>query len=992
MDLARLTMEVDSTKVKTATKDLEKLEKSGAKAEAQARSLGRSAKATNQDFDGLNRGLARADNTVRNLVAGFLGFQAARRAVTVITEFEQTMATLRGVAIDTNSTLAAQNAQFEKLQATARELGSTTRFSASESAEGLLFLARAGFDTEEAITAVGSTLNLAQAGLLSLGEAADFASNIVSQFNLNAAETTRVVDVLVTTSNSANTDVRQLAEALKFAGPVAGALGRSVEETAAALGALGDSGIQASLAGTNLRGILAALLGPTSGAADRLGSLGLSLDQLNPQTNDLVDIFTKLQERSLSAGDAVEIFGRRNAAAALVLVGNADRVAELADQNERAAGAADELAKIQDDTLRGSLLGLRSAFEEALLAGGDKGLAGVFRSLVDNSRDVIRILVGVDEGLSKGNDNARAFANSLRLVATGVVVAAFAGLALNIAAATSAAAGFAVTLKSINTVLVANPFLALAAGIGAATVAFKLFTPEVVTTEERLRDLGVATSSVGESMSSLRAAFSRAFESGDVADQVSAIRGQISVLEAEAVRLTRVLSDVEQADFRSLDSVRGALGEFSRDLLTEIESNLATFLLEAQFKIEEGVIGAIASRGDAGNAAVGIFNQLLKEGGFEPLAREAGNRAALAFRTAFRDTGFTDIGVGISAIFAEVGDDIATVALPADRALALIEKRVNLLKVEAERLDAELSTQDKGESFSDIEARVAEAAQLREGKQALDEYLDGLRSELRVRRSLSVVSKDQEDVVRALFRANDQLDQAGIFDRGVRADVLTTVESITRQMMALKDATEETKDATDDFGRTLSELQFDSALRKASSSLTDFAAQVRTDVNNIGDAFENLFDTVLNNLINNFFLEFLTKLGTGTTGPNLFGRLLGIGFGPPAQQNALGNIHLGSGQVQKFGAGGFTNADFITGPTLFDRGNGRLGLAGEAGTEVAIAPLDRTDGGKLGVNVSGLTGGTTNVYMTVVTRDANSFNLSRGQIERDMRSSVRRTF
>jgi len=341
----------------------------------------------NKSFNSLGSGAGRLTSTLIKLVGVYVGFRTLKTAITLFAQFEETMATIAGVTSATISDL-------ERLEATARKLGASTRYSAKQAAEGLLFLSRAGFTVEEAIQALPATLNLATAGIIDLGYAADIASNVLSQFRLKANETERVVDTLVNTANSANTNVEQLAEAMKMAGPVAGALGLSVEETAAAIGVLGDSGIQASMAGTNMRGMLAALLGPTSKVESIIKKLGLSMKDVSPATNDLVTIMKKLKDAHMSASDAVEIFGRRNAAAALTITASIDKFYELIDANNEAGGTAAKNAALIEKTLSGSFKNLKSVIEELILKlTGDSGFGMSLKSVIDS---VVSFLRGID--------------------------------------------------------------------------------------------------------------------------------------------------------------------------------------------------------------------------------------------------------------------------------------------------------------------------------------------------------------------------------------------------------------------------------------------------------------------------------------------------------------------------------------------------------------------------------------------------------------------
>src|SRR5690625_1751638 len=121
---------------------------------------------------------------------------------------------------------------MDKMREQAKELGRSTRFSASEAGEGMEMLARAGFDTSEVMDALPSVLDLAAAGAVELGDAADITSNILSGFGMEAEETARVADILAQASADSNVDVQGLGEAFKYAGPIASDLGVSIEDTA----------------------------------------------------------------------------------------------------------------------------------------------------------------------------------------------------------------------------------------------------------------------------------------------------------------------------------------------------------------------------------------------------------------------------------------------------------------------------------------------------------------------------------------------------------------------------------------------------------------------------------------------------------------------------------------------------------------------------------------------------------------------------------------
>ncbi len=187
------------------------------------------------------KSVGKAATSLQGVLAGMGVTLAAGKIVSDVlkigTAFEQTMATVGGV-------MRATDAEFKRLEASARHMGETTEWSATQSAEALKFLGMAGFNAEKAIAALPGTLNLATASAIDLGRAADISSNILSSFQLDVEKLAHVNDVLVGTITRTNTDMEMMAESMKYAGATANSFGYSIEETSAMVGLLGNAGIQ----------------------------------------------------------------------------------------------------------------------------------------------------------------------------------------------------------------------------------------------------------------------------------------------------------------------------------------------------------------------------------------------------------------------------------------------------------------------------------------------------------------------------------------------------------------------------------------------------------------------------------------------------------------------------------------------------------------------------------------------------------------------------
>ena len=271
--------------------------------------------------DELSRGLTRAKGQMDSFASGLrkneqdfrktgisltamgaAGAVAFGLAAKTFAGFEQALANAGAVS-------GATAQQMEEMSRVARELGRTTKFSATQAADALSFLAMAGFSVAESTKALPGVLQLAAAAQIDLGRAADITSNILSGYGFEVSQLARVNDVLTKAFTSANTNLEQLGEAMKFAGPVASAAGVAFEEATAALALMGDAGIQASMAGTTLRGAMARMLSPTSEAADIMERLGLSFKDASGNLLPLTEIIQRLERVGVSAGDALDLFG-----------------------------------------------------------------------------------------------------------------------------------------------------------------------------------------------------------------------------------------------------------------------------------------------------------------------------------------------------------------------------------------------------------------------------------------------------------------------------------------------------------------------------------------------------------------------------------------------------------------------------------------------------------------------------------------------------------
>lgn len=279
-------------------------------------------------------------------------------AIKIGSDFEEAMSKVAAVSGATGDELAA-------LEEQARELGATTVFSASEAADGMTFLAMAGYDVNQIMASMPGLLDLAAAGQLDLGRAADITTNIMSGFNMEADKTQQVADMLAAAASSANTSVEQMGTAMSYVAPVAAGAGISIEETAAAIGILSNAGIQGERAGTALRAIIASLQNPTGQTKKALEELGLSADDVNPAMHSLTDILKTLEEAGMDSSQAMKLVGVEAGPALIAMLSEGSKgLGEYTKQLRESEGAAADMAATMTDNVKGDFKEFTSALEE----------------------------------------------------------------------------------------------------------------------------------------------------------------------------------------------------------------------------------------------------------------------------------------------------------------------------------------------------------------------------------------------------------------------------------------------------------------------------------------------------------------------------------------------------------------------------------------------------------------------------------------------------
>jgi TP901 family phage tail tape measure protein len=324
------------------------------------------------------------------------------KGLTIAADFEAQMSAVEAVA-------SATRPEMEALRQKAIQLGADTSFSASQVAQGMEELAKAGMKPGEVLSGIGPMLSLAAAGGLDLSDAAGIAAAALQTFNLPAEETGRVADVLAAAANNSTTSVQGVGEALKYAGGPAAALGLSLEDTAAAIGIFANRGIDASMAGTTLNAMLMALINPGDQAKKVLDDLGITTADASGKFLPFKDIIAQFPPELLSTQEGMAkintIFGERGQRGMIALLQEGTQgFVDFKTALENSKGAADDMANIRMNNLKGAVEQVKGALESlaiTLFSSEERSVSNALAQVA--SEFIVPVVNGFADLLGKSN-------------------------------------------------------------------------------------------------------------------------------------------------------------------------------------------------------------------------------------------------------------------------------------------------------------------------------------------------------------------------------------------------------------------------------------------------------------------------------------------------------------------------------------------------------------------------------------------------------------
>lgn len=443
------------------------------------------------DTSEYDRGLSNAENktgslksTITKLGIGTAVAGIGKAAIGVGQDFEAGMSQVAATMGISSDAVRRNEGDFKLLSDAAKEAGSTTQFSATQSAEALNYLALAGNDAQTSVSLLPTVLNAAAAGGLELGYASDLITDSMSALGLETKDTTTFVDQLTMTSQKSNTSMGQLGEAILTVGGTAKKLKGGTVELTTALGILADEGTKGSEAGTALRNIILSLAAPTNTAAKELKKLGVSAYDTNGNFRSLDDIFIDLHKSTDNLSESAKnqaftkIFNKNDLKAVETMLASCGgRFDELSGAIENSAGAAEETAKTMNMNLKGAITTLGSALEGMGIAIYEK-FKGPLTEAVNGAATAIQNLIkAFNEG--KLDKTLIAIGSALAGVVTymGImkgyaIVTSVLSVGKALLTAVTMVKSLSGAMAILNTVLLANPIGLIVGAIGALVAAF----------------------------------------------------------------------------------------------------------------------------------------------------------------------------------------------------------------------------------------------------------------------------------------------------------------------------------------------------------------------------------------------------------------------------------------------------------------------------------------------------------------------------------------
>ena len=546
-------------------------------AKEQAKDQGKAAKEARKSWDKAFGKIGAAANKAAKAAA--LAFVAAAAGIGAASammgsDFEHAMAKVGAMT-------GATEEELDQLTAKARDMGKATLFSATEAAGGLEELGKAGMSAQESITALDSALYLAGATGAEIASTAGLLASAIKQFGLEAADTTRISDVYSKAIRTSLLDMDSLSEAMKIAGTAGSSFGMSLEETTAAVAAFRDLGLEGSMAGTNFRMAMISAAKGTNASAAALKKYGLVQADINPETHSFAEIMQVVADNSMSATDAIGIFGTRTGAN-IARMGTAIRrgTIDLDSFTTALEGAAGETADVYAQilaTTQSQVKIVQSAFADLMIT-----LYGTYAEpLSDLLAEIPQLLGTVAEAVEANKAAIGAFADEALGNISEWIREDGPAMAEAFVSATKAAGSMAAMLSKVVPYLDEIATVSIAAFSAAKVYQFTVALQGAITTVRVLGVAGIAT--LGPFAIAL----------GAIATMAAAAQLAMGKFEAAIIKKEQRWTSSGQERIDMIDSEIAALEKRDRMLSGKevLQGGLSTDQMEEMAEISKKLMG-----------------------------------------------------------------------------------------------------------------------------------------------------------------------------------------------------------------------------------------------------------------------------------------------------------------------------------------------------------------------------------------------------------------
>ncbi len=562
-------------------------------------------------LESVGNSISGAGKKLLPVTAGVVGLGTA--AVKTAADFDTSMSQVAAVSGATGDDLQA-------LRDKAREMGEKTKFSASEAADAMNYMAMAGWKSKDMISGIDGIMNLAAASGEDLATTSDIVTDALTAFGLSAKDSGHFADILAAASSNANTNVSMMGETFKYCAPIAGALGFSAEDTAEAIGLMANAGIKSSQAGTALRTIMNNLASEVKISGAAIGDVTIATTNADGSMRSLSDIladcrgaFGKLTE-SEKAQAAESLVGKNAMSGFLALMNAAPAdIEKLSGAIDHCDGTAEKMAVTMQDNLAGQLTILKSQLQELAISFGEV-LMPAIRSIVSKIQAFVDKLNGMSDAQREAIIKILAVAAALgpllivlgKTISTvGTAMKSFSTLTKGVAKLGVKIAGSSGSITSLSSALgaVAGPVLAVVAVVATLVAAFK----HLWDTNEEFRN---AITAIWDGIKAKFEAFSQG-----ITDRLNALgldfENIVDVLKAIWDGFCSVLAPVFEGAFQAisavlstvLDAITGILDVFI-GLFTGNWSQMWNGIKEIFSGVWEGIKGVLS-------AAIGIIQGIV---------------------------------------------------------------------------------------------------------------------------------------------------------------------------------------------------------------------------------------------------------------------------------------------------------------------------------------------------------------------------------------------